>query len=64
MFHTVGDRLQGVTVVLVARRLELLDQAANRIKETGGKALVKDDALLGVVLLSPVLAKSPRERRN
>ena len=38
---TCFTQLQGVTVVLVARRLELLDQAANRIKETGGKALVK-----------------------
>ena len=33
--------LQGVTVILVARRLELLEQVANRINETGGKALVK-----------------------
>ena len=33
--------MQGVTVILVARRLELLEQVANRIKETGGKALVK-----------------------
>ena len=30
-----------MTVVLVARRLEVLDQVANRIKETGGKALVR-----------------------
>ena len=28
-------------MVLVARRSELLEQVANRIKETGGKALVK-----------------------
>ena len=33
--------MQGVTVVLVARRSELLEQVANRIKETGGKALVR-----------------------
>ena len=33
--------MQGVTVVLVARRLEVLEQVANRIKETGGKALVR-----------------------
>ena len=30
-----------MTVVLVARRLELLEAVANRIKEQGGKALVK-----------------------
>ena len=31
---------QGVVVVLVVRRLELLEQVANGIKEKGGKALV------------------------
>ena len=33
--------MQGVTVVLVARRIELLEQVARRIKERGGKAMVR-----------------------
>ena len=33
--------VQGVTVILVARRLELLEQVAKGITESGGKALVR-----------------------
>ena len=32
---------QGVTVALVARRVEVLEQVAGRIKENGGKALFR-----------------------
>jgi len=32
---------EGVTVILVARRLQLLEQVASKIKEKGGRALVK-----------------------